>query len=300
MSLAAFQAPGRFWRGNLHTHTDRSDGKRSPEAVCRAYAARGYDFLCLSDHFLPEYGFPLTESADPARLTLIRGAELHGPDIAAGEVWHILAVGLPEGFAPNAPGETGPGLAARALAAGAFVALPHPEWYGLTAADAQSIPGAHAVEIYNHTSALHVGKGGGLAVIDALLASGRRVDILACDDAHFSIPGTEDSDAFGGWVMVRAETCTPDALVAALKAGQYYSTQGPAITAMAVVGGVLTVECSPAAMVVALGSGSRSKVARGPGLTRAALPLARFTDGWCRVVVIDADGRHAWSNPVWL
>jgi len=299
MSLAAFDRPGRLWKGNLHTHTDRSDGKFSPEAVCRAYAGRGYDFLCLSDHFLGVYGFPLTTSADPAGLVLIRGAELHAPAIGSGEPWHILAVGLPPDFAPTAAAETGPDLAARALAAGAFVALPHPDWYGLTAADAATIPGAHAVEIYNHSNERHVGKGSGLTLIDALLTQGRRIAILACDDAHFGLPHLPDNDAFGGWVMVRAPECTPGALVAALKDGAFYATQGPMIEGLSLADGVLRVTCSPAVRVVALGTGSRSKIARGDGLTGADLPVERFRGGWLRVVVTDAQGRHAWTNPIW-
>ncbi|MGL5010699.1 MAG: phosphotransferase, partial [Paracoccaceae bacterium] len=30
-----FRAKGRFWRGNLHTHSTRSDGILAPEEVCR-------------------------------------------------------------------------------------------------------------------------------------------------------------------------------------------------------------------------------------------------------------------------
>jgi len=42
-------APNWF-RGNLHTHTTRSDGSRPPEQVIADYEARGYDFLVISDH----------------------------------------------------------------------------------------------------------------------------------------------------------------------------------------------------------------------------------------------------------
>ncbi len=48
----AFTAPGQFWRGNLHTHSTRSDGILSPEEVCRRYRDEGYDFLALTDHFV--------------------------------------------------------------------------------------------------------------------------------------------------------------------------------------------------------------------------------------------------------
>jgi predicted metal-dependent phosphoesterase TrpH len=47
---------GRFFRGNLHCHSDRSDGRRSPEHVIGAYRDAGYDFICHSDHFEAEYG----------------------------------------------------------------------------------------------------------------------------------------------------------------------------------------------------------------------------------------------------
>ena len=41
MRLTAFETPGRFWRGNLHTHSNRSDGALDPAEVCRRYRAEG-------------------------------------------------------------------------------------------------------------------------------------------------------------------------------------------------------------------------------------------------------------------
>ena len=37
-------------KGNLHCHTTVSDGDAGPEEVCRLYAAKGYDFLAITDH----------------------------------------------------------------------------------------------------------------------------------------------------------------------------------------------------------------------------------------------------------
>jgi hypothetical protein len=37
MRPAAFAAPGRWYRGNLHAHSDRSDGVAPPEEVIAAY-----------------------------------------------------------------------------------------------------------------------------------------------------------------------------------------------------------------------------------------------------------------------
>jgi hypothetical protein len=77
--LSAFAAQGRFWRGNLHTHSTRSDGVLEPEDVCSRYRAEGYDFLALTDHFVGQYGYPIVDTL-PFRtnsFTTILGAELH-------------------------------------------------------------------------------------------------------------------------------------------------------------------------------------------------------------------------------
>ncbi len=74
-----FTAPGRFYRGNLHTHSTLSDGLLEPAEVCRRYKAEGYDFIALTDHFLGMYDFPIADTV-PFRdggFTTILGAELH-------------------------------------------------------------------------------------------------------------------------------------------------------------------------------------------------------------------------------
>ena len=45
MQIPPFSTPGRFWRGNLHTHSHRSDGALAPEQVVDAYKRAGYDFV---------------------------------------------------------------------------------------------------------------------------------------------------------------------------------------------------------------------------------------------------------------
>ena len=52
------------FRGNLHCHSNRSDGTVAPEEVARAYREAGYDFILLSDHFEAEYGWRITDTRD--------------------------------------------------------------------------------------------------------------------------------------------------------------------------------------------------------------------------------------------
>jgi histidinol phosphatase-like PHP family hydrolase len=142
MSSNPFEQPGRFYKGNLHTHSDTSDGQLPAAEVCRRYRERGYDFLCLSDHFLPKYDFPVTDTR-PFRtddFTTILGAEMHVGHTALGEKWHLLANGLPLDFAAPHEGETAPEIAARCRAAGAFVSIVHPAWYALRAASRPRMP----------------------------------------------------------------------------------------------------------------------------------------------------------------
>ena len=302
---SAFAAKGRFWRGNLHTHSTRSDGVLAPDEVCRRYRAEGYDFIALTDHFIGRYGYPVVDTVTfrTPGFTTILGAELHSGAMANGELWHILAVGLPFDFArSNAPDfipvagqETGPEIAARAVAAGAFVAIAHPQWSGLTLADASSITAAHAVEVYNHGCAMGCDRPDGFAIADLLLSEGRHLTLIATDDAHFSEP-----DPFGGWVMVKAERNEPEALLAALKRGDFYSSQGPELRDVQVLEDRVVVECSAVASVVVIGWGTGAKAVHGASMTRAEVPLARLNNSpWVRVAVIDAAGRRAWSNPIW-
>lgn len=294
----AFAAPGRFWKGNIHTHSTLSDGVRTPDAVCATYREAGYDFLALTDHFLARYGFPVADTRGfrTPGFTTLPGAEVHAPQTRLGETWHILAVGLPLDFAPTAEGETGAQLAARCVAAGAYVAIAHPAWYALDTEDAASLPGAHAIEVYNHTTQVRTDRGDGTHLLDQLLAQGRRITLAAVDDAHFAC-----DDFFGGWMMVKAEANEPDALLAALKAGHSYATQGPVIETIEWHDTHVEVACSPVTSIMVLGRGSRAAQAVVPGQTRAFLPLERIVPGgFARVVVADAEGRRAWSHPHWF
>jgi len=294
-----FDKPGRFWRGNLHTHSNRSDGGLPPEAVCRIYQDAGYHFLAVTDHFREKYGYPVTDTrALRAReFTTLTGAELHGPRTEFSREWHIIAAGLPLGFAPPGDGETGPELARRARAAGASIGMAHPAASLLTPHDADSLDAAHAVEAYNFRGARE-DRADSWHLTDLLLGAGRRLTAYAADDAHFK---TRDSPGCKAWVQVRAESLDPGGLLAALKAGHYYSSTGPGLHAVELGDGKITVRCTAAERVLVTGAIAGRQACDGPGLTECELSLDRFTGSpYVRVTVADATGGRAWTNPIWL
>jgi hypothetical protein len=295
-----FDKPGRFWRGNLHTHSTASDGTLTPEQVCRYYREAGYDFLAITDHFMQNYGFTITDTCHYQRddfVTLL-GAELHTGVTELGLLWHILAVGLPLNFPPNLPDETGPEIAARALESGAFVAAAHPEWYGLTENDVLSLGAVDAIEVFNATSVDHNDKPAGWYMLDVLLMRGKRYFACATDDAHFK----NRNDSLRGWVMVKSEVLLPEAILVALKAGQYYSSTGPQIFDVQVVPHEkVIVRCSPANAVFVTGHGSLSGKTLGSGILETEISIKHFTDSpFCRVTVRDEFGGRAWTNPIWF
>lgn len=302
--LQPFSLPGRFWRGNLHTHSTLSDGALAPEKVVEAYKNAGYDFMMLSDHFIGHFNWPIadTRAMRSNSFTTILGSELHAPVTQVGELWHIVAAGLPLDFEPAAPEETGAALAARAADAGAFVGIAHPAWSQLTIEDGRAIASAHAVEIYNHGCAVENDRGDGWYLLDQLLNENHRLTAFATDDAHFWTP-----DHFGGWVNVKAESLDPEALLEALKAGHYYSSQGPQIHELSIRDNELTIACSPVDTIVVLCGNSRTVARHGRAITGATLDLGKLDKGWLlekpskwlRVSVIDHSGKRAWTNPIW-
>src|ERR1700684_2343721 len=115
MRIRPFSTPGRFWRGNLHAHSNLSDGALNPVDVVEAYKRAGYDFLQVADHFLGRVDRPIadTRALRCSTFTTLIGAEIHAMGTSAGEYWHVVATGLPFDFRLAEPTESPAPLARR-------------------------------------------------------------------------------------------------------------------------------------------------------------------------------------------
>ena len=297
-----FDKPGRFWRGNLHTHSTNSDGRRSPEEVCRTYREAGYDFLALTDHFVENASWSVSDTR-PFRtenFTTVIGAEIHTAKHAMelGHTWHILAVGLPLDFAHTDPDETGPELAQRALQAGAFVAAAHPHWFMMTESDLYSLGDIHALEIFNASASDDNDCAESGYMLDYALARGKRFNVCATDDAHFI---TNSRERLTGWVYVKSPELSPESLLTALKEGDYYSSTGPQITHIEIVpGDHISIRCTPASRVFIMGIPTEYASIGELGITEAEFSLKNWRSPYVRVLVRDDAQRKAWSNPFWF
>ena len=295
-----FAQPGRFYRGNLHGHSTNSDGRWTPAEYIRQYRQNGYDFVALTDHCTEDHGFDISDTREfrDDEFTTLIGAELHPGQIESGSAWHLLAVGLPLDFETRREGDSGASVARRAMAAGAFLAATHPNWYAFTVADFESLDAADAVECYNGAADSASDRGYSWHFIDLLLHRGHRVGAIAVDDVHAA---GDYSDFMRGWVYAKAEALTPDALLRALKAGHYYASTGPQLHNVEFLWrDRLLVECSPAKQILVSGEGAGALRISGAGLRGAEFDLSKVESRWLRVTVRDETGGRAWTNPVWL
>lgn len=285
------------YKANLHTHSTNSDGSYSPEEVIRLYSGAGYDVVSFSDHRKTNK----VSGYDGKNMTLLSGIEMH-PMGPRGIMWHILAAGVPEDFTYNDAG-TGQEAVDAALAAGAAVFCAHPYWCGLTSAEVASLKGIHGIEVYN-SSCRSIGRDYNMQNWDELLDAGYRYTGIAVDDVHTC------RHLFRGYTVIAAEDKTPESLVAALKSGSFYSSQGPEFYSITLENNILKADFSPVSTAIVMrrrsgGNCFNMPDMTGPGtgktqITHLELDLSQYKDTYARIQLCDDEGRMAWSNPVFI
>jgi len=275
------QSADALWlRGNLHTHTCRSDGMLSPQQAIRAYAGLGHDFLGLSDHNTP----PALDGLDDCGMLLIPANEI------SGSCGHLLSLGFESATEPETHQQA---LIDTVASSGGMAVLCHPNWgttfnhYAYETMEALS--GYHAIEIYNGSIEEDPGSPYALDKWDRLLATGRRVWGMANDDAHS--PGGQGR----GMCVVRAAERTPAAVIQALMDGSFYASTGARIESIEVSGSRLLLRAPEAEAILVIGeAGRRLEVVTGGTLDFDA----RGVEGSVlRVEVFGSAGRRAWTQP---
>ena len=285
------------YKANLHTHSTTSDGRFEPAEVIRLYADAGYGVLAFTDH---RKSNPVS-SYDNRGMTLISGMELH-PTGPRGIPWHILGLGIPEDFAYPEPA-TGQEAVDAVAASGGISFCAHPYWCGFTSMEVAQLKGIQGIEVYN-TSTRYIGKEYNMQCWDELLDAGFRYTALAVDDMHGK------RDLFKGFTMILAEDPSPEAVLNALRNGDFYASQGPRFTRISFENGILSADFTPVIAAIGVMRLSRGHCqciedAEGPGsenreITRLEVDLSQVRNSYVRIQLRDAAGRMAWSNPVFL
>lgn len=109
-------------------------------------------------------------------------------------------------------------------AEGGIAVLVHPGWSLNTLKDSQDLHGFLATEIYNAVSEANQSiRPYSDHYVDVCANAGIYYKIFATDDTHYY----DGSDECKGWVTVRAEELTREAILQALRNGDFYASQGP-------------------------------------------------------------------------
>ncbi len=282
-----FQRQGKWLKGNTHTHTIYSDGKWTPEEVQRKYGRYGYDFVFITDHWIrtvPSKSFkkPLLIPAEEVDFIL------------RGNMYHVVCLGLRHTW-PRRSFRSLNEFIRLANKRRIYLIMAHPYWCGSrseTYVRAEDFP---AMEVYNTDCDMGVAKGYSATYWDDCLTAGKRVLGIAADDAHHA------ARAAGGWIMVKADTCTEPAILSALRQGYFYATQGPQIHDIRIADGFINVACSPVSRINFMTNSHYGAVVRAKGkqltATKWEIPLSA---NYVRIECVDRNGKTAWSNPVWL
>lgn len=280
-----------FYKGNTHTHTTRSDGARTPEQVVELYRGRGYDFLALTDHWRA------APAGDYRGMLVLTGEEF---DFSfADQVLHIVGIFPNEAAAQGFDRRmTHAEVIGRINRAGGAAIAAHPAWSLNTPEFLKNLPEVCAAEVYNSFSGepWNAPRADSSAVLDLTAAAGRCLPQLAADDSHFYT-----GEACRAYTMLQAGSLTPEGVIAALKRGEFYASQGPEFLDAELAGGELIVRTSPVCRCSFISNlvWVDGRCRNAPGMTENVYRI-QPGETFVRCEIADEEGRRAWLSPVRL
>ena len=324
---------GNFYKANLHSHSDISDGVLSPEEMKKHYMEQGYSIIAYTDH---DVLIPHNDLTDENFLAL-NGYEVEINEFEDNErFWfskacHICLIALePDNFkqvcfsgknylfgnalkyadkvefyedSANFVREYTPEsisyIMKQGREKGFFVTYNHPGW---------SLEDYNDYTKYEHMSAMEICNYGACycgyvdynpRVYDDMLRSGKKIFCIAADDNHNGFP-----DSFGGFIVIKADKLEYRTITKALEEGNFYASQGPEIKELWCEDGKMHVKCS-AAYGIYFSSGIRwthcTVANKGETLEYACCDISRLPkDTYVRVTITDHNGKHANSNAYFL
>ncbi len=275
---------GIWLKGNLHTHTSPASacGRVAIDKTLSLYEDAGYGFLSISDHMTLSQ--PKSE-----RLVLIPGIEWNRPD---GGGHTGLYSCRPNSIVPAITMKDQEELLATLSSRDSLLILNHPNWQlrpHYRREELLALPGYDGIEIFNGVIKRLEGYEISTDKWDYLLSSGRRILGFASDDFHL------ESDLSTGWNVVRAESASPEAVFAALKCGNFYTSSGVDLTDIYREKNYITVESANGEEIQAIGSGGR--LLETVKDCRMTVDISKWDTGYIRFAIYGTGSAMAWTQP---
>lgn len=205
-----------WYRGNIHCHTTNSDGNLSTYDVCKFYYDRGYSFVAITDHNQRTNVSVAQGKFDSAgqAFRILYGEEVSKRDSSDQSV-HTNGINLTDQF--NAADGTIVQMYQSAVnginSRSGVAMINHPLGNSnVTASTLASITGVSLVEFF-FTDAYE-------SMWDNLLSRNRAWYAVGTDDTH-AVAGKPER-----WIWVNATSLTASAIESALRAGDFYASNG--------------------------------------------------------------------------
>lgn len=320
---------GKFYKANLHCHTNVSDAALSPEEIKKIYMEKGYSIVAYTDHntliphpelaeenFLPLNGLeydinsPEPKSYRTCHFCMIALSPdniiqpcFHRTEYAWGNsVYYRDNVVKFDESLPDYVREYTPECISEMMKIGRekgfFVTYNHPTWSNEDYRHYMKYENMNAMEIYNHGCHILGHDEYNERVYKDMLSGGKRLFCIMTDDNHNHNPiGTRGFDSFGGFTMIKADKLEYLAITDALVKGNFYSSQGPEIHDLWVEDNKLHTTCSDADTIrLSAKTGNWIYFAENDKPLRSAsfdlLPILEYV----RITVIDKFGKRAETN----
>ena len=217
-----------WFKGNLHTHTNKSDGDSSPKTVVEWYSNNNYDFLVLSDH-----NHLTLLNSNQTKLLLIPGEEI---TLNLPYTIHINAIGIKKVIEPTLKSTKVKTLQANIdniINAGGLAEINHPNFrWAINGKDLVQVRGAHFLEVFNGNYNTHNFGGGGKKSVeemwDEMLSKEIKIWGVAVDDSHhFKEEFAPHRHNPGrGWVEVFAKNLSEKNILNSMRNGNFYFSNG--------------------------------------------------------------------------
>lgn len=292
--MELFNEDYSWYKGNLHTHTNMSDGLISPEETIELYRRAEYDFIAITDHNV------FYEGSEQDNFTILSGTEVHINDYDARKAFHIVGIDIDGEI--NIPLHATPqDLINGIIQQNGLAILAHPAWSLLTHNDAINLRDYVGIEIWNTVSEARSNRGCSSSFIDTVASNTSKNStklIFAVDDTHFY-----SDDLFGGYIMLNSPSLSTKDIITNIKRGNFYASQGPEIKQISVEGDEIFVRTSPVVQISFMSDNffdSKRVVKAENKLLHDAVYTCSEKDNWVRIECLDDKGKKAWSQFILL
>lgn len=313
-----------FYKANLHTHTNISDGQMSPQEIKDGYMQNGYSVVAFTDHevFVPHndltdknflainsYELAVNERKEKD-FQFIKTYHLNfyamndqievAPCFNVNNIWlkqslpyvteKMKGINYPIEYSVECINQ----MIARSNEEGFLVCYNHPVWSQQTYADYADLKGLWGIEVFNtgcdNSSLTDTDR-----PYEDLLKVGEKLYPVSADDTH------KPSSRFGGFTMIDAPNLMYNDVMQALKTGDFYASTGPLINALWIEDDFLKIRCSPCCKIMMLTNRRYTETVRGTDITEAQISLKTFfkwngndeNGDYFRLVIVDKEGKKA-------